>query len=447
MIQAFKLLVGLIATLLLMLIVSVAWGRLRPPTTVQRQALATLNDVPASVAGHNVWATLWLIDYDVPADGEAAVYAREREAMESRAQHWRLDGPDPAPYVAPIAKDFPLRPALTEADRKQLCGNGDKSCLDKVRGDAPALRATLARHAGRLDRLRTLPRDAALWDDTPVTGDTPLINLRGVQELLATAAALDFVDGRADAGLAQVCANARTVRHMHAHTSSLLASAVTAAWMDSAERLLSEMLSELPSESALPTDCEMAFTPVVRADVDMCPAMQRQFQSIVLIADKMAASSAASWLFSAEGTKRLVAPVYVHACQPHVLAELLNDHLLSDDAMPVVGPDLFDQVSNPIGVPLARLSGNYHDLLNRNTDYAAGLRAMAWLLENRQPRKVSAWEQQLASAMPRLQRGGQRLIRIDPATAALTLSYVKPLGKRSAQMLFLPVPRIEPTAL
>ena len=435
-----------VGALLFVLIASFAWGRLRPPTDVQAQAMALLQPVPPPAGASNAWATLWLLDYDVPADQVDAVYAQEREHLEAWAKQLPPNEPPTVGYTKWVAQHFPKLPEFAAVDREKLCGLQDRDCLNKVRANVQPLRELLARQSGRLTRLRAIPTDAILWDDTPATPYTPYPDLGAFESLQLTAAALDFVDGQPAQALAQICSNARTTRHLHAHTNSLLGAMVANSWMDPIERLLAGMLSELPANQPIPADCAAAFAPVVRADVDFCAPMQREYQfgqagmaTVDPARQRGSLRRRMQLLVDTKGTNRLIAPKYAWACQPAVTDSLLGDRPLRSTQMQGMHYDVFDVVSNGMGLILARLPlPDYVGYLNRNEDYAAGLRAMGWLLANRGSATTpDDWRRQFATARPALQQDGQRDFQLDAAGRQLLMPYTE--KHRHHETLVLPL--------
>lgn len=423
-----------IGALLIVLIASFAWGRLRPPTETQAQALALLKPVPPPAGAINAWPTLWLLDYDVPADQIDAVYAQEREHLLAWVQQFPQKGPPAVSYAKWAAQHFPKLPEFGAVDQGKLCRLQDSDCLNKVRENVKPVRELLTRQSGRLTRLRAIPVDAILWDDTTSTLYTPYPALGAFENLQLTAAALNFVDGQHAQALAQVCSNALTARHLHAHTNSLLGAMVANSWMDPIERLLADMLSELPADQAIPADCAAAFAPVTRADVSMCAPMQREYQ---FVQSGMATVDPAKYsgqlryfmklIVDTQGMHRLNAPTYAWACQPTLIASMLGDHSLNSAQWPGVRYDVFDTVSNAMGLILARMAKpDYAGYLNRNEDYAAGLRAMGWLLANRATATTAdAWRQRLATARSALQQAGSRDFELDSVGHHLLMPYIE----------------------
>lgn len=435
--QVLKALAGIVSVLLIVLVAAFAWGRLRPPTPGQAEALKLLR--PASVPlGRNAWPMLWLLDYDVPANRVDAVYAQERAHLQDWVSHLPADSSTVvANYKSWVATQYPKRPVIGAADREQLCATHADDCLAKVRAEGRPLRDLLARQAARLAQIESVNTADALWDDLP-PGDPMYAQLPGfanTEDLLLTATAVDFVDGRHAQALAAICRQAASVRRLHAHTNSLIAAMVANAWMEADERVLAGMLRELPSDQPIPDECMQAFAAPTQADISLCAPMQSEFAAAVAAAKvvdpyrlhgfkrlQMAA------LVDARGFRRLRAPAFGWACRQDVQSAALADRPLPMGDMLAVHYDLFDAVSNAVGLILARIAAPaYTQYAARNEDYAAGLRVMAWLLRTHAIASTAMdWQQQLAKALPTLRESGNRDIGLDPDGRFLRMCYYAP---------------------
>lgn len=439
--QVVKVAAWMVGLSLVVLVAGYAWGRLRPSTEAQTQAMALLKPEPRLTSATNAWATFWLLDYDIPAAQTDAAYAQERAHLEAWARRTQADKSPSVGYVSRAGETFPKRPTISAAQAKLLCYPADSDCIGKVRANLPLLRELLAGQAGRLAQLRAIPSDAVLWDDTPLMVNSPLPDLGMPGNLRLTAAALDFVDGRKVQALAQVCRDARTVRHLHAHTNSLIGAMVANSWMDSIERLLAGMLTELPADQPLPKDCAVAFAPVTRADVDMCVPLQREYQGLQTVTANVLPDKThrlrLQLLFDIKHSRRLSAPTYAWACQPAVIERMVGDRPLSSVQMPRVHHDLFDKLSNPIGMILAQIAApDVTKYLNRNEDFAASLRVTRFLLATRGTAATAdAWQQQLTAARPTLRQQGSRLFQLDAAGHQLVMPYSAPSQRRRELIL------------
>ncbi|HEV2682124.1 MAG TPA: hypothetical protein VGV14_16585 [Rhodanobacter sp.] len=433
----------IVATILLALIGGIAWGRLRPPSDAQARALALLQQDHRPTQGHNAWATFWLLDYDLPANAIDSVYARERQHLIDWTSRIRPDAPSTLAYDALVAKDHPKLPPISPGDRALLCHSADADCLGKVRGQAASLRAVLAQQATRLARLRSITPEDYLWEDTPFSPYAPQPAFLPSEDLLRTSAALDFVDGQRERGLTAICRNAQVIRQLHAHTNSLIGAMLMVGWMDAAERLFAGMLTELPVDQAVPASCTEAFAPVTLADVDMCAPMQHEFAWVLAgtaTVDPARASGLKRWWLRAtvdmQGIHRLIAPHYAWSCQADVREAMLADRKLSTAQAPIVRYDVFDAVANPIGVILARIaSPDYATYMNRNEDYAAGLRLTRLLLAGEASLSSTAFRSYLEQHFSTLTPAGARPLQFDPDGRHLRMPYYSPRPHKIALVL------------
>lgn len=453
--QVLKATAWIVGALLIMLIAAFAWGRLRPPTPAQAEALKLLQPSPMP-AGRNAWPAFWLMDYDVPADRIDAVYAQERIYMQDWAndlwKSWASHPPSFASaadgvYKPRVATQYPKRPAFDTADHRRLCTSPKDDCLTKVRDGGQPLRDLLTRQAGRLAQVESINKADALWDDTPSSyflwPQMPAFS--HTEDLLLTATAVDFVDGRQVQTLTAICRQAIGVRRLHAHTNTLITAMITIGWMEADERVLAGMLRELPSDQPLPDDCMRAFAPPTQADVSLCMPMQREFDFVTDVGAPPLDPKTMGWftrlrwrvLFDPQGRRRLLAPTFAWACQTDVLGAALADQPLPMTNMLAVHYDLFDAVSNAVGLILARIGAPaYTQYAARNQDYAASLRVMDWLLHARAVATTAAgWQKQLAKALPTLRESGNRSISIDPDGRFLRMSYYAPRADRTELVL------------
>lgn len=428
---ALKAIAWIVGALLVVLLAAFVWGRLRPPTATQAEALALLRPASAS-PGRNAWPVLWLMDYDVPADRIDAVYAQERMHMQDWANHLpATPSTTDVIYKPLVAAQYSKRAAIDTADRQRLCASKEEDCLAKVRAGGQPLRDLLARQAGRLAQVESMNTADMLWDDVPANRFSfeQLPAFINTEDLLLTAAAMDFADGRQAQALSAVCRQAASVRRLHARTNSLIAAMVGIMWMEADERVLAGMLKELPSDQAVPDECMQAFAPPVLADVSLCLPMQHEYEAVAGIMGTLAPDRLHGFqrlkmaaLLDERGFRRLRAPTFAWACQQRVQIAALADQQLPMMDMLAVRYDAFDAVSNTVGLILARVgTPGYAQYVARNQDYAAGLRMMAWLLHTRA--MATDWQQQLAKALPTLRESGNRSISIDPDGRFLHMRY------------------------
>ncbi|WP_181300137.1 hypothetical protein [Rhodanobacter sp. PCA2] len=451
--DALKWVAWIVGTLVVVLVAAFAWGRLRPPTPAQAEALALLQAAPPP-PGRNAWAALWLLDYEVPAERIDATYAEERAGMQEWVRRQMAQSSPGAGVWEPVvAARYPKRAVVSAADRGLLCAPREDDCLAKARAGGQPLRDLLARQAGRIAQIEAINNADVLWSDLPPDTYmyTRLPAFTNTEDLLLTAAAVAFVDGRPTEALTAVCRQAASVRRLHAHTNSLVAAMVANAWMEADEHALAGMLRERPSAEPVSEACTQAFAAPAPLDVSLCAPMQYEFETIAGIGatplhpdrDRRYAQQAYRLAIDPQGMRRLLAPAYAWACRPDVQAAALADRVLSMENAAAVRYDLFDLVANAGGVILARVGASareqYAQYAMRNEDYAAGLRVTAWLLRTRGSAGTAAeWQEQLVRALPLLRAGGDREIRIDPDGRQLHMRYHAPHSGRSELVLPLP---------
>lgn len=142
-------------------------------------------------------------------------------------------------------------------------------------------------------------------------------------------------------------------------------------------------------------------------------------------------------LFDAKHSSRLIAPTYAWVCEQRVVDSMLVDRPVNPPPTAGVRYDFFDTLSNRMGLIIARVGGpDYAQYLNRNEDYAACLRATAWLLANRGSANTpDDWRAQLTAALPALQMEGRRQFKINAAGDGLIIPYLQPRPNHRALVL------------
>jgi hypothetical protein len=381
--KVLKGLAWLVASVIVVLIAAFTWGRLRPPTAEQAQALAALHADLKPKQGRNAFPLQWFVNFDVPYDQLDTLYAKDRERIQKWAETFPqvngLPGPSPQPPYPPLA---PL-----DKDKDLLCALRDSNCLDKVRSNREVIHAVLIKHQQRLERDEALSSYDYSWSDLPQQAYVSIPSYGASMRLWSTAAALDFVEGRVAQGLERACANVLTTRRLHAHSNTLVGTMVMGVRLQDAIQLFLQMLSEVPADQALPASCGIAFAPITLDDLDLCASMQSEFSAFFEsgFLDREAKWNE-HWQVSDAGTRRLAAPTYAMACTDATHKQLLSDRRILVQRMKPE-PDVFDWISNGTGSVIAQMAApEISDYLNRQQDLVASLRLGAtvlWLRETR----------------------------------------------------------------
>jgi len=369
------------------------------PRCSQARALALLRQEHHPAQGRNAFPALWLLGYDVRPAQIDAVYAQDRQRMPAWLAQQQVESAD-APgkpiagtvqqgdYTSVATAVYPALTPLSADERNLLCAGREVDCLAKVYAHADAVQSVLARHPRRLQQAEALDGYDYLWDDMPPNAAVPIPRDAGLNELLLSAAALDFAAGRRDQGIARICTNAATARRLHRQGNSLLGTLMTGVWLQSDARLFNQMLGELPPRQTLPRACGAAFAPVELADVDLCPSMQQEFRQLFgSLAGELDRTPAQRRLISLPDMQRMSAPTMAWACTAKVQAQMLADRRFGKHSIPGAQPGIYDRHIAPIGSLLVRLAHpDYVDYMHRQEDTAATLRLVATLLWLRQTR-------------------------------------------------------------
>ncbi|MBB3227252.1 hypothetical protein FHW69_001853 [Luteibacter sp. Sphag1AF] len=412
---------GLLALCLFVLGGMFAWGRLRPPTAEQIEALSLLARPSQPTQGRNAFSALFFSNVDVPADKIDQVYAAERP----RALHWLtfdMLTATPEHWYKP-AVPYPSLPRPVESDG--LCLARDQHCLAKVRQNQDTVRASLARHHVRLEHERALAGYDYVWSDL-TEGPTAdfLVSSSDSRGLWSTSAALDFVDGKFDRAFDSVCTQIETRRRLRKGTNASVVNILGGMTMSQATHLFADMLSEAPEGQPLPASCTRAFSPLTVSDVDRCALMQFDFNK-TLSPDLWKADLPWTdrWKMSLEHSRRLAAPRYAAACSEAGLSRLLMDQPITPGEW-FVHPDAFDAVSNSFGIVLMQIGAPMHEsTLNRDEDIVASLRMGAtilWLAQH--PAPGQSLDQRLAARPAWMHVDDSRHLRVSDDGRSLLIS-------------------------
>ncbi len=411
-----KFLKGTALTLLVLLLLAAVLftvSRLSSPSTAERQALALMQPQPPQ-EGHNAFATLWLLPWDIPADQRQAIV----DADLARVNKALAVAPDDElvpelPWTSEAQDRFPR--VTKETAKAWACDLGGDDCLALVRQQRDAVAAALAGNQALLQRVRSLADAAYFHNPMPRTTSAPYPELT-LLSVSRAQTALDFVDGRVDAALQSACSDVLTWRRLASRSDSLVVSMVGAAVVSGNTRQLAQMLAELPRDHALPPLCRQAFDLAV-VKPDMCPAMRGEARLAFMTFDRMPAAGGALMplLLEPEATKAMLAHAYAPMCSDTLRRWMASDGV--DGELP--GPEPTGSRwrpacwSNVVGCGLVQLvSPAWTHYAKRLQDMRAKVRLVHWLLE---------WRQQAAVAPLQLAALQQRLARNPPPGRAVTL--------------------------
>ena len=243
----------------------------RQETAAAAESLRLLQGTPPK--GDSAGAdAVWLVAYDIPD-------AAERRRIMANLGN-RLPKEDELP--ADLQRRRPAEVEKNELRCTGTDGNRSAGCLSTVRAHRETFQAGVKKHAvllSNLDRLADYPDlDFAVEEN----GNYYLPAMLTVVTHQTAPAALDWVEGKREAGLNRVCRNIQTGRKLLRTGNSLITPMLGSAVISKNTQLAAEMLAEEPSWAGrLPKSCADAFAPFPAGEPNVCAAMQFQFRATV----------------------------------------------------------------------------------------------------------------------------------------------------------------------
>lgn len=408
----------------LLVLAAVLWGasRLRGPTAEQRRAVAVFEQLPAP-EGSNAFAALWLLQWDVPVEAQAAVV--DEDAARLRSLPPPADAARPAAVAAfrsaaegrwpDLAAELPPEP--------ESCSWRETGCLARVRAERDAHARRLEAAAPLLERIDAVAGHEHYRNLLPATMDMPFPRL-DLMPLALTRQALRFADGEADAALAGTCRALGGWRRLAGNSDSLLVAMFAATGIEGHAGLLAEMLAELPFDHPLPRACTEALAPLEEGELGICRAMRGEWESARTAFDFIDGSGqgfATSLLLDRKGAGALMAEGMAWPCGSAAAQALADDRRLQ----PEPRSDSrwrFECVANIVGCVSADVAAPaYVGYGHRMQDARAVirlLRALAWMRDQAAAGDARGAEALLA-ALPAEPGGSGRPVTIDPDTGGL----------------------------
>ncbi|UYP76718.1 hypothetical protein ABFU56_15070 [Xanthomonas campestris pv. campestris] len=323
-----------------------------PIPQAQQQALAQLRQPrPAPPAGSNLFVALWASPYTIPNEEQAAVLARDLQRFQRT--------PVASGFRSELSR-YPCAPAWPATAPPQ-CGWAASGCLAQVRAQSRSYAAALAPQAPLLARMASFSQHAYYRDPFPRRIDSPLPELQGLT-LSMTQHALDFVQGRQVQAVAAVCSDAQVARVLLRSDESLIVTMIGGAMLRGNADLFASMLSELPVNVALPTQCASAFAPLRVEDSSLCGALHGEARIVDAVYAQMHGEMdqrAQRWydravlFFDAERMRALTAPNYTWACSDAVRKQLVQDARVDGSALAPPPAKDVACVANAVGCVLA----------------------------------------------------------------------------------------------
>lgn len=247
------------AAILLVAWAAVAWSDLLPRLDeADRAAIAFMQPRSPQAGGSDALPLLYRISREVPE------------------QAWPPLAALPAAELAARVEAYPRRAV------DPLLEHGDVPSLAKAMENEAALRSSLLRHAGAVDRLPDLHAAGRLSWFT-ATAEAPLgpdglafPDLRLAARLARQQAAALFLDGDAAAAARRLCASTASWRRLQAGSRALVPMMMAAREADLDARLLAELRARAPEAAAVP--CATLAGDITRSDP--CPALRAEFAAM-----------------------------------------------------------------------------------------------------------------------------------------------------------------------
>lgn len=266
--KGIKWLLWLIAAVIVLFLLNLAYFRWRGPTPAQQAALDQLLAPVPMPEGKNAFA--WILLFDKDADDNEIEQLAERDVEAARTIE-----PGGVIDKLPSASlpSLPLPPAGSQA----LCKSKEGGCLALVRNNPEATRVELGLYGRLLERANRVEQADFLRSRFPETVLPPLLYAPGSQHLRLSSLALAYVDGQHEAALTGTCENLSAWRRFGETSGSIVQTMVAASNRDASLQLFAEMLAGLDAGDTIPPSCEQALATPVEAEVSLCASMRGEF--------------------------------------------------------------------------------------------------------------------------------------------------------------------------
>jgi hypothetical protein len=433
----------LLSALIVALALAFAWGRLRPLSADEREAVALMQQDRRPPHENEVWPIIWLYDTRAPVEKMSEVYRDEldyfkRKTDAGQAGTFEL-------WQSPAEMKFGILPPLDTIEKEILCNPSLEDCLAKATAKRDATAALLQKQMERIERTRLIVAGDDAWNTMPTDVRVPFGGI-DQKRLLLTQAAFDFAQGRRVDGLRELCGSALGWRRLRQHSNTVLSSLTFVSNEKLSGQLFAQMLAKMPVDESLPGECQRAFATPTIADVDLCTVMQSELSSTLSLLhmddrQEDAWSRLQSWV--AVDEKQMIRNISMHHapyCRVQRSEEMLAGRSVATfaDSFQL---DAFDMISNSGGNMLALIGVLAHDgYAQRMEDYAMSLRLFAtalWLRETRTDGRPLTRRFVERPASMRIGGTGDIVLALDGRNLSFPLQFPKPSGSRS---MTIPLP-------
>lgn len=441
----------LIALLAIMVVVAgvllLSW--LMPPSKAQQRSLDALQSATQAPPGHNAYTALATLHLDGlnPAQRQARVDAFIPRYVQWQNRYLVLAASEDAAGAA-IPGDVPTLAATDDrplAFDARLCTFDEAAtCLDKLRRQPQQAAEALAAQQDLLARIGELSGYGHYRMPPAIAPGIGAALPTG--SLLATplaAHAQVYLQGDANAAMTGLCRDAGTARMLMAHSDNLFLAMVGGKMLASNTRLLASVLTELPADTPLPTNCDAALSVPSGMEMSTCTGMRGEFANGAALSranTREFRKAKSRLLFSETKTNARQAETMAWSCLPENLQKIGEDRVLPPPGYPSLWR--LECAANAIGCVLSSIAAPvYHGYIARQQDNGAHvhlLQSVLWLREHAAEQTNQPLAKRLQALPPAL-RQGPRSLRASADGSALELPAYSPQAKD--KLLSMPVPK------
>ncbi|HBK56465.1 MAG TPA: hypothetical protein DDZ76_09315 [Xanthomonadales bacterium] len=251
------------------------------PREIDPTVAAWLEQTPDTSTDSPGFAALWALPYDLPAEVIAPLVTEDLRRARELVDYFPATNADPnTPAHSPFTSALDAHgTAFVPAPIKSRCGD-PRDCFTAARNDPAGFRALLDADPTLPERTLALVDHDSLVDRFPHTIWGPSLVMRYdlLYTLLPMSLGLRAAEQGPLAGLAESCRQLGGWRRFSAQPSTLIQRMLHVAAVRTLLVIAGQLLSELPIEAELPTDCRSAFAAPQPEESDFCGILPFEFQ-------------------------------------------------------------------------------------------------------------------------------------------------------------------------
>ncbi len=367
MLKGLKWLLSTLTGLAILLVALLTISRHLPLPQDEAKALESMAIQPASWQHpeHNAFPAVWFLAYDGIAPSEQPALLAEDLARQKQG----MAATPAEPMMESIAAE---RFTRVKPDIPRWCGRDVPSCLAQVREHADEVAATHDGHDALHARIAALGQYTHMRSPFVQDLNMPIPQF-GLLLERTSSLALAHVRGDSASALQGVCEDTSAARMLMRDGDNLITAMIGGAWAQRSADLFTEIVAELPSDTALPVQCRIAFAPVEVKEMDLCQPLRGEFafQATALRPEHVPMHQ--RWQFNARKTQARTAWLLSRSCAEPVQAQIRAGQPVR---LPEPRPTwTLDCADNVVGCVLMGIqSPNYEEYLHRMQKSGAALK-------------------------------------------------------------------------